>query len=335
MDFVKNDPVLKSADLRKALGIAPATMSDIFKKRNVNFAGSPSRQGASKCVEPASVRDVVISRGFLYPKSAEIISFMICKGGTGKSTSTYFTGHRLVSYGAKVLLIDADPQGNLTGAFHLEDYGHEIDSSTPILVDVISGDMDITDTIIHVSPNLHLLPSTPMNSILDSKIHEKHKNPSLALKKYIEPLLNEYDYILVDCAPALNVTNTAMVAASNRVILPVNPDNFSQMGMDQTLQEIKTIREDFSLNDIKVQILFTKFDAREYTSLRYLSEISTNQEELLFNTIIRTSSDVKNSITKGEDLFSYSKSNAKEDYDSFTKELMGLQPIKNGRSKIK
>lgn len=221
-------------------------------------------------------------------------------------------------------MIDADPQGNLTAAFALEQYGFELNEETPVLVDVFTGESELKDVIVNVTPSLHLVPSTPMNSTLDSRIRENFKNPSLALKNKLKPLLSSYDYILIDCAPALNLTNTAMVSASDLVILPVNPDNFSQIGLNQTLDEIETIERDFSL-DVETKIIFTRFDAREFTSLRYLSEIASNRKEQMYETVIKTSADVKNVITKQEDLFTYSKSSAKADYDNLTKEIMGLK----------
>jgi chromosome partitioning protein len=258
---------------------------------------------------------------------------MICKGGVGKTTSTYFSAQRLSSYGAKVLVIDADPQGNLTSAFNLEQYGVGIDEETPVLLDVITSQCTIDESIIPVTLNLHLLPSTPLNANLDGKIRDNYKNPSLPVKKVIAQVMDRYDYILIDCAPALNLTNTAVVCASDMVILPVAPDKFSQLGLNQTLQELSQIESDFSLTFNK-KILFTKYDGREFTSLKYLTDIAEKYNDLRFNTAIRTSADVKNAITKREDLYSYKKSNAKEDYDSFVFELMGLDKAFRKTTKI-
>jgi chromosome partitioning protein len=143
------------------------------------------------------------------------------------------------------------------------------------------------------------------------------------LKKALAPVASNYDFILIDCAPALNLTNTAIISAADTVILPVAPDKFSQIGLDQTLREINQIEQDFGLS-VETKILFTKFDAREFTSLKYLSEIVNKHTERRFLTAIRTCSDVKNAITRKEDLFALKKSNAKEDFDSFAREMMGL-----------
>ena len=333
MEALRDSFSLKSSDLRQTLGVAPATLSDLFKKIGVNFVEEEKNlRGQAKNVHSTDVRRIFELRGYQYPSPAKVISLMMFKGGVGKTTTTVFVAQRISSYGARVLIIDADSQGNATSALSLDQYGITIDEETPVLLDVITGQCSMDDVILKVSPTLHLIPSSPANSTLDGKIREGYKNTSLALKKHLDPILSNYDFILIDCAPALNLTNTAMVAASDLVIMPVAPDKFSQMGLEQTISEISQIETDFSLK-IDKKIVFTKFDAREYTSLKYLTDIAESHRDKMFTTMIRTASDLKNAITKKEDLFSYKKSNAKDDYDNLTKEVMGLDKIFDRKSK--
>jgi chromosome partitioning protein len=321
-------------DLRSTLGVAPATLSEIYRKAGVasSTEETPTGRGVAKNIIAHDVRKIFEARGYRYPETARVVSFMMCKGGVGKTTSTYYLAQRLSAYGCRVLAIDGDSQGNMTSAFNLEQFGCEVDAETPILVDVLTNQCSIQEAIIAVTPTLHLIPSNPLNANLEGKIREHHKNPSVPLKRAVAPLLNHYDYILVDCAPALNLTNTAIVSASDMVVLPVAPDKFSQLGLDQTLQEIGQIEQDFGLQIAK-RIIFTKFDAREFTSLKYLAEIADKHKDKRFETAIRTCADVKNAITRREDLFSLKKSNAKEDYDAFAQELMGLDKFFGGKRK--
>lgn len=334
MESLKDDLTIRSVDLRATLGVAPATLSDIYKKSGIALPQTEptSKRGISKAVRSQDVRKIFEARGFQYPESARVISFMMCKGGVGKTTSSYYLAQRLSAYGCRVLAIDGDSQGNMTSAFNLDQLGFEVDAETPILVDVLTNQCSIHDAIIAVTQTLHLIPSNPLNANLEGKIREYHKNPSIPIKRVLTPLLSQYDYILIDCAPALNLTNTAIICASDLVILPVAPDKFSQLGLDQTLQEIQQIEQDFSLQ-IDKRIIFTKFDAREFTSLKYLTEIAEKHKNRRFETAIRTCADVKNAITRKEDLFSLKKSNAKEDYDSFAQELMGIDKFFGSRRK--
>ena len=337
MESLRENFNIRSVDVRSALGVAPATLNEIYKKAGIESrveddSNRKLGRGASTSISPKDVRKIFEARGYSFPENAKIISLMICKGGVGKSTSTYFLSQRLSAYGARVLVIDADPQGNLTSAFNLEQYGRDVGEDTPILVDILTGQCGIDEAIIAITPNLHLIPSNPLNSNLEGKIRELFKNPSLPMKKTLDPVRKRYDYILIDCAPALNLTNTAIASASDTVILPVAPDKFSQIGLDQTLKELAQIEQDFSLK-IEKKVLFTKYDAREFTSLKYLAEIAEKHTDKRFSTAIRTCADVKNVITKREDLFRLKKSAAKEDYDSFARELMGLDKFSKRSSK--
>lgn len=333
MESLREPFTIRSVDLRATLGIAPATLSEIYKKARGGTEDLSTGRGVSKNILAHDVRKILEGRGYQYPKRANVVSFMMCKGGVGKTTSTFYLAQRLSAYGCRILAVDADSQGNMTSAFNLEQFGCEVDAETPILVDVLTNQCSIQEAIIAITPTLHLIPSNPLNANLEGKIREHHKNPSTPLKRALAPLLDYYDYILVDCAPALNLTNTAIVSASDMVVLPVAPDKFSQLGLNQTLQEIGQIEQDFGLK-IPKKIMFTKFDAREFTSLKYLAEIAEKHKDIRFETAIRTCTDVKNAITRKEDLFSLKKSNAKEDYDAFAQEVMGLDKFFGAKRKL-
>ncbi|RYF52381.1 MAG: ParA family protein [Cytophagaceae bacterium] len=332
MMALRSPYMMRSVDLRRVLGTTPSSLSDLYRKLEIKFADAETapERGAPKHIFGLDVRRVLEARGFQFPPRAQIISLMMCKGGVGKTTSTLFLAQRLSAYGARVLAIDADPQGNLTSAFNLERYGYIVDEQTPILVDVITERCTIQDALVEITPLLHLLPSTPLNATLENRIKDQSKNPSLVLSRILQPLSDAFDYILVDCAPALNLTNTATVSASSLVILPVAPDRFSQIGLDQTLHEVTQIETDFGLQ-IEKKIIFTKFDGREFTSLKYLADIARDHDDRRFSVAIRTCADVKNVITRRDDLFQLKKSNAKDDYDGFAQELMGLNKLQTKR----
>jgi chromosome partitioning protein len=318
---------IKYVDLRNSLGIAAATLHDLCKKENIE-ALPLQNSGLGKSIQSADTRKILKKRGFLYPEKARIISFIMCKGGVGKTTSAFFTAIRLSNYGSKVLLIDGDPQGNLTSSFHLEKLGFTIDEETPVLSDIFSDKCSLTDSILSVSEQLDIVPSTPMNANLESVFREKCKNPAKPIKRLLKPILDQYDFIIIDCAPSLNLTNSIFMLGSDELILPVNPDSYSKIGLDQTLKEIDMLSNDFpEWVNFKTRILFTRYDGREYTSLKYLSNIAENHTDSLFRTTIRTSTSFKNAIDKCENLFMAKKSYAKEDYDSLAKEIMGLSAI--------
>lgn len=320
---------IRSSELPSILQIHPSTLTSLLKKAEVD---TPRKRGTAIEIPAFEVRKLLISRDYEYPSRAKVISLMMCKGGVGKTTTSLFLGQRLSAYGAKVLLIDADAQGNLTSSFPLEKYDYIIDKKTPVLFDIVKEKSTLQEAIIPYTENLHLLPSTPLNSNLDGEIRDRHKyDASAAIKTILEPVASQYEYILIDCAPALNVTNAAIIAASDLVILPMSPDHFSQMGLEQTLREIQQIEKSFKFS-VETKLLLTKYDARELVAIAYFSEILKQHIEKTFSTCIRTCTDLKNAIIKREDLFSLKKSNGKEDYDKLTQELMGLPEFFSKRS---
>ena len=319
---------ISSPDLREALQIAPAIQRDLYQRFDAKVAtrdGKPSRTGITSWVGGEYVRPILQFRGFSYPKKPQVCSFLMCKGGVGKTTSTFFLAQRLSAYGARVLVIDSDPQGNLSSAFKLETMKHPLTKGTPVLVDVVRGKCSLEDTIIEVTPSLHLVPSTPLNSILEGRLREQFKNPSVAFSEMIEDVKKSYDYVLFDCAPALGLVNTAIVCASDLIVLPAAPDPFSEMGLEQTMREIEQVEKAFRIK-VQKKVLLTKFDQRERSSLKYLANILQNCNENRFSTVIRVSSDVKNVIISNADLFALPKSSARKDYDQFTREFLGLDP---------
>lgn len=330
MEFTEtNNPlspelVIRSTDLRPLLGLANSTFHELLKKLEI-MPDSKGR-GSAISIKGSDVRKLLEARGFSYPPPTQVISFMMCKGGVGKTTSSFFLGQRLSSYGARVLLIDADSQANLTSAFSLEDKGIVIDEETKVLVNLVVGEKSLTvdDVIIPLTPTLHLLPSSPLNANLEARIRDQYKNPSVPIRKLLAQLQGRYDFIIFDCAPALSHTNASILCASTMVILPVAPDRFSQMGMEQTLSEIAQLEEDFHLS-LQKRILFTRYDARETASIRYLGYILSEHEDKKFSVAIRTCAAVKNVILFKEDLFLDTRSTAKEDYDEVAREILGLK----------
>ena len=187
MESLRDAFTVRSVDIRSTLGIAPATLNEIFKKAGIESLPEngqcPVGRGAWKRISPQDARKIFESRGYRFPETAKVIAFMMCKGGVGKTTSTLFLAQRLSAYGARVLAIDADSQGNLTSAFNLEQYGCEIDGETPILVDLITGACSIEEAIIAVTPTLHLIPSNPLNANMEGKVRSYTRTPAYQSKR--------------------------------------------------------------------------------------------------------------------------------------------------------
>lgn len=267
-------------------------------------------------VTPQMVRQYLASKGYSYPY--KVFSFQMLKGGVAKTTSCLNFGLRAAQYGARVLMIDLDQQANLTFALGAEDEDH------PVWVDIVEKKNSIQDCILNVQENLDLVPSSLNNSVLDRLLLSSSRNWVQAVKAPLKEVRSHYDIVIIDTAPNISMTNTAVTAASDVVVLPVNPDRFAMMGLRKHLEDLQEIKKEFSL-EFSEKILFTRYDGREAISQDLLRHCIDQYHELMMENYVRTSSDVKNTIASGKSLFQ-SKSLAKEDYDLVTRELLGFGP---------
>lgn len=316
---------MRAGDLRATLGVTAAALSQSIKKIAATLPDGErlvQRKGALTLLDPDLVRAILIDRGLSYPESALVFAIMICKGGAGKTAVSLYLATRLSSYGCRILLVDADPQGNLTQSFYLDDIGE----NTKVLNNIIGTSKPIRDIIIPVTKNLHLVPSTLVNSSLDDKLAKATIDFKSAIRTKIDAVRQDYDFVLIDCAPALSYTNYSAAAAADLMVLPVNPDEYSKIGLGQTLDSVEAVEEGRGFK-VPKKIIFNKFDAREYTSVRYLQEVTAGRKEQMFSTLIRTSADVKNAVSKKQDLFLDTRSTAREDFDALAKEILGINGL--------
>lgn len=249
-------------------------------------------------------------------KQATVVSFIMCKGGVGKTTSTRLISEEIAQLGYRVLMVDTDPQGNLTLSFRLHKLGFTVDENTPVLADILSQQAELSETIMRIAPNLSLIPSTAINALSD-KIMERKKVSVKLLRKKIQPLLSQFDFILFDTAPTLSLVNASIILGSDLVVLPVCLDEFSRNGLLQTLQEVDNLKKSFS-SQVKPRILINRF-SEDKLSQYYLAFYVQNHSDLLLNTVVRDCADIRERvIAEGTSL-------ADTDYKALAKEILKLR----------
>lgn len=261
------------------------------------------------------VREYLSKRDFKYPK--KVISFQMLKGGVAKTTSALNIGLRASMLGAKILFVDLDQQANLTFAL-----GH-LDENSPVWLDIFEKKVSIESAIKTINSNIDLIPSSLNNSVLERALINSNRNWSESVKNQLDQISLNYDLIIIDTAPALSATNTAVTVASDLVVLPVNPDKFSILGFEKNYQELQDIKKDFKIA-AEIKVLFTKYDAREKMSGEYLDAFIDKYPDILLKSYIRVSSDAKNTLATSKSIYS-TKSSAKEDYHLVTMELLNLE----------
>jgi len=300
--------------IAKTLGKTHQAIHKFCNENNIEIITGKNRAFLS----PQSLRKYLKKFNYTYPK--EIIAFQACKGGVGKTSLCFNIASRAVQYGAKILAIDMDMQAHLTMAM----LGMN-DTSVSVWNDVLKG-VPIENTIKEIHPHLHLIPSHLDNSYLDKIISQSSK---VVYTKYVydhlQRIKNNYDFIFIDCAPALSHINTAVSIASNKIFIPVNPDLFSFDGLEKTLTELTDIQNSFH-KELDVNVILNRFDSREKNSLDVIANLKNKYGNLLCPTVVVVSAEIKNAILRQELLFNIKKRpQVADDIDTIVKDLLNLK----------
>ncbi|MFD5433757.1 ParA family protein [Kitasatospora sp. NPDC127067] len=162
------------------------------------------------------------------------------KGGVGKTTDTLNLGGALAEHGRRVLLIDLDPQGNLSTALKVEHLDDTAPSTLPKLM--VDGG-DIRDVIVRPQPGIDLIPASLDMFFLPGRLREQ-KMGELRLKRLLAQIENDYDNVLLDCRPAIDDDTDAALAAADDAVIPVDVDTFSIKAVNLLLaQAAKTMND--------------------------------------------------------------------------------------------
>lgn len=250
-----------------------------------------------------------------------VLAFQVVKGGTGKTSLVHEVAVRAHLYGAKVLCIDMDQQGNLTTLFH------QNADAVPIMVDSLARGYAFQDCIVPIASGLDLVPSRIENSMLDEVIRLKRLPLESVYRDIFQPLKDHYDLILVDCPPSLGQSVTAIALGVDGVIAPVPAERFALSGLEITERSVQDLNAMYGL-DIQLGIVLNKYDLKtnlaQEEAVKALRSNPYYQGKFL-KSYVRFSQDFPNAVAKGQSIFEeLEPSNAKDDIDSLAWELLHL-----------
>ena len=248
------------------------------------------------------------------------------KGGVGKTTSCLNLGVALSLLGKKVLLVDIDPQGNLSDAFI------SINQVQYTIKDLLEGTITDINQVIkrQVKPNIDLLPSNNLLNGTEEKLLNKMSRENI-LKRILEPIKNNYDYVLIDCPPSLNLLVLNSLTASSEAIIPIATEYHALTGTNtilQTIQQVKTLLN----SDLRLSGVFiTKYDERTNNDREITEAIQNNFKSLCYKTIIRTNVKIKDATNVHKSVIDLDPtSNGAIDYTDLAKEIIRQEQIIGG-----
>ena len=235
------------------------------------------------------------------------------KGGVGKTTSTINIGAGLARKGKKVLLIDIDPQANLTQSLDITD-------STYNIYGALKGEYLLKP--LKVSNNLLVIPSTLDLASAEVEMASMISRETI-LAKLIKPIKHQYDYILIDCPPSLGLVTINALSASDKILVPLQAQFLALYGLNKLLEIIQVVRKNIN-SRIKIGGIFiTQYDGRKILNRDILRSVEKLFKGQVFKTLIRDNISIAEAPSKGIDIFNYSpNSRGATDYQALVEEIL-------------
>ena len=270
----------------------------------------------------------------------KVIAITNQKGGVGKTTTTFNLGVALAKQGKKVLIVDVDPQSNLTtyAGWYNED---ELKYTLSDLMEQSMNDETIKtqESILHHKENIDLIPSSLNLSALETSLAYAMSR-EYTLRNCLSVIKDNYDYILLDCQPSLGMLTINALASADSVLIPVQSQYFALRGMTDLFKIINKVRRQINPT-LKIDgALLTLVDRRTNLSKEIEKQIRDNYGSMLklYDTQIPLAVKTAESTSQGESIFSYDKNGTvAEAYSSFAKEVLddGKRLVKNATSKVR
>lgn len=253
----------------------------------------------------------------------KIVSFANQKGGVGKTTTTVNLSACLAEQGQRVLLIDTDPQGNATSGFSINKVEQE-----KTIYELLLGECSINECIIKdVLPGISVVPANVNLAAAEIELIGI-EDKEFILKKEIEWVKDMYDYILIDCPPALNTLTLNAMTTANSIIVPIQCEYLALEGLSDLITTINLVKERLNPELDLEGIVFTMYDGRTVLSQQVVENVGQHFPDKIYETKIPRNVRLSEAPSFGQPIIVYDpKSSGAESYRKLAEEVISRKDV--------
>ncbi len=230
---------------------------------------------------------------------AKIIAISNQKGGVGKTTTAINLASGLGYLGKKVLLVDFDPQGNASQGIGATNFKLSV-------YNMILEDYQASDVLMHIAnPPIDIIPANIQLAGADLQMAKYQNGKEKMLKNKLDPIRDQYDFIIIDCPPSLGLLNTNALSAADSVLIPVQCEYYALEGLAQLLMTIRLVQQLFNTSLQIEGVVLTMYDSRTKLSLEVQQNVRKKFKDKVYKSSIPRNVRLSESPSRGMSIFEY------------------------------